>query len=130
MPHTIVIADDDVHALLLLQINLAKAGFNVVTARNGQEALELTQQHKPDLVILDVMMPIMDGWDALAGIRNGQETAETIVILLTALASDADMTRGLYRGADLYISKPYDPPEVVLMVQRLLQSAESESTSS
>ena len=124
MPHTIVIADDDVHALLLLQINLVKAGFNVMTARNGQEALELTQQHKPDLVILDVMMPIMDGWDALAGIRNNQETAETMVILLTALASDSDMAKGLYRGADLYISKPYDPPEVVLMVERLVQGEE------
>lgn len=124
MPCKIIIADDDVHALLLLQINLVKEGYDVITARNGQEALELTQQHKPDLVILDVMMPIMDGWDALAGIRQNPETTEMLVILLTALASDSDVARGLYRGADLYISKPYDPPEMMLMVERLLQGEE------
>lgn len=120
MPHKIVIADDDIHALLLLQVNLVKAGYDVRTAHNGQEALALIKQDKPDLVILDVMMPIMDGWEALSAIRHDPDTADMLVILLTALATDADIVKGLFRGADLYIGKPYDPPDVVLMIQRLL----------
>jgi len=126
MPHKIVIADDDVHALLLLQLNLQKAGHDVVTTRNGQEALDQTITAKPDLVILDVMMPVMDGWEALAAIRNNPETEGMLVILLTALAGNDDMIRGLSRGADLYISKPYDPPEMVMMVDRLLKAEELE----
>lgn len=119
---TILAVDDQPQIVRLIQVNLQKAAYEVIPAYDGEEALEKLRQHRPDLVILDVIMPKRDGFDVLRTIKADPETAHIPVIMLTVKAQDADIFEGLKEGAELYLPKPFHPSELVTLVRRVLES--------
>jgi two-component system OmpR family response regulator len=123
MTRKILIADDERGLLDALGGYLRQAGYQVVTARNGREAVFAFRHEQPDLVVLDVMMPEMDGWEAARWIRR--ESAVPL-LFLTARVDDADQIAGLEIGADEYLTKPFSPPVVVARVRALLRRAYDE----
>jgi DNA-binding response OmpR family regulator len=125
MRRTILIADDESHIRDTVRAYLEAGGFRVLTARNGREALFTVRDEKPDLVILDVMMPEMDGWEAARLIRR--ESAVPIVFL-TARVDDVDQITGLELGADEYVSKPFSPRVLVAQVRAVLRRAYGDLT--
>jgi DNA-binding response OmpR family regulator len=116
----LLVADDDEDILALVQLRLSRSGFEVIVARDGEEALRLTQERLPDLAVLDWMMPKSSGLDVLRAIRAHSATAHIPVVLLTARASEADVQEGLDAGADDYIAKPFSPQELAARVQTIL----------
>lgn len=118
----LLIADDDEDILALVQLRLARSGFEIVVARDGEEALRLTRENLPDLAVLDWMMPKANGIDVLREIRSGAETASIPVLLLTARAAEADIAAGLAAGADGYVTKPFSPQELATQVNEILAS--------
>lgn len=122
MAKRILAVDDEKHILRLVQINLEKAGYEVVTASNGREALEAVKAQHPDLIVMDVMMPEMDGLEALQNLKNDEATANIPVVMLTAKAQDADVFQGWQSGADLYLTKPFNPMELLTFVRRILDA--------
>lgn len=129
MPHKILAVDDEKHIVRLVQINLQKEGYDVVTASTGREALVQVEREKPDLVIMDVMMPDMGGFEALQTMRADEKTAQIPVIMLTAKAQDADVFQGWKSGADLYLTKPFNPQELLTFVKRILHDKDKEADS-
>jgi len=123
METSILIADDEPNQLELLDFNLKSAGFSIIKASNGLEALELIENHSPDLIILDWMMPKMSGIDVCRTLRSRSETKQTPIIILSARSEDSDKSLGLDTGADDYISKPFSPRELVSRVKALLRRA-------
>jgi two-component system alkaline phosphatase synthesis response regulator PhoP/two-component system response regulator VicR len=119
MSKTILAVDDEKHIVRLVQINLQKEGYNVVTASNGREALDKVNAERPDLIIMDVMMPELDGFGALKILKDDASTATIPVIMLTAKAQDADVFQGWKSGADLYLTKPFNPQELITFVKRI-----------
>ena len=122
MAKKILAVDDEKHILRLVQINLEKAGYEVVTGTNGREAVEKVRSEKPALVVMDVMMPEMDGFEALKVLKSDPETAAIPVIMLTAKAQDADVFHGWQSGADLYLTKPFNPMELLTFVKRIFDA--------
>lgn len=122
MEKRILAVDDEKHILRLVQINLEKAGYTVITASNGVEALARVKEGLPDLVVMDVMMPLMDGFETLKQLKSDPETARVPVIMLTAKAQDADVFHGWQSGADLYLTKPFNPLELLTFVKRIFDS--------
>lgn len=123
MTRKILIADDEQHILETVAAYLRQEGYQVVTARNGSEAVYSFRHEQPDLVILDVMMPEMDGWQAARLIRKDSSVP---LLFLTARIDDADQITGLELGADEYIVKPFSPRVVVAKVRALLRRAYGE----
>jgi two-component system alkaline phosphatase synthesis response regulator PhoP/two-component system response regulator VicR len=121
MPAKILVCDDERHIVRLIQVNLERQGYNVVTAYDGKEGLEKVRAEKPDLCVLDVMMPYMDGFEVLKNIRRDPDTEATPVIMLTAKAQDKDVFEGYSYGADMYLTKPFNPMELISFVKRILQ---------
>jgi DNA-binding response OmpR family regulator len=117
---TVLVADDDVDILELVTYSLRRAGHSVVTARNGEDALRLIGEHRPDAAILDIMMPGMTGYDVTKAMRENPETVRTPVILLSARAGGADMAHGFHLGADDYVRKPFNPAELGARLQAVL----------
>jgi len=113
MQHTVLVADDDESIRFLLMTLLDEAGYRTIVAENGKMAVDLTLQHKPDIVLLDVMMPGMDGFAACRAIKNDQRTADIPVLLLTALAQTTSKVEGLDCGASDYITKPFVTTELL-----------------
>jgi DNA-binding response OmpR family regulator len=109
---TVLVADDDRDVLALVRLRLERDGLRVVTASDGAEALELARAERPDLCILDVMMPKLGGLEVLRRLREDPETATTRVILLTARSADAQVDEGFEGGADDYVIKPFSPQEL------------------
>ena len=122
MNRKILAVDDEKHILRLVQINLEKAGYAVVTGSNGQEAVEVARREKPDLIVMDVMMPVMDGFEALKTLKADPKTENIPVIMLTAKAQDADVFHGWQSGADLYLTKPFNPLELLTFVKRIFET--------
>jgi two-component system, OmpR family, alkaline phosphatase synthesis response regulator PhoP len=118
---TILLVDDEPDILEFLGYNLEKEGYRVLKAKNGQKALKLTREHKPQLVILDVMMPVMDGMVTCTEIRKIPELAGTLIAFLTARGEDYSQIAGLEAGADDYITKPIKPKLFISRVQALLR---------
>ena len=116
----VLVADDDGDILSLISFRLERAGYEVVEASDGEEALRLAVERQPDLAILDVMMPKLTGYDVTREIRSNEATRRLPVILLTARAQEADVTRGFEAGADDYIKKPFSPQELRARVQAIL----------
>lgn len=116
----LLIADDDEDILTLVQLRLSRSGYDVVVARDGEEALRLTRERQPDLAVLDWTMPKLSGIEVLRGIRSEPETAAIPVVLLTARASEADIAEGLAAGANGYVTKPFSPQELATHVQAIL----------
>jgi len=124
MPKKILAVDDERHIVRLVQVNLERAGYEVVTAFDGKDALEKVASEQPDLVVLDVMMPYMDGFEVLQNLRKNPNTRELPVIMLTAKAQDADVFRGWQSGVDCYLTKPFNPMELISFVKRIFKSLE------
>ena len=125
MPKKILAVDDEKFIVRLVQVTLERQGYQVVTASDGKEALEKVESEKPDLVVLDVMMPYMDGFEVLQTLRRDPATRDIPVIMLTAKAQDADVFRGWQSGVDCYLTKPFNPLELVSFVNRIFQSLDS-----
>ena len=123
MPKTILIADDDPTIIKLLQVNLEMEGYTVVCAYDGQDAVEKAQAHPPDLVLLDIMMPRMDGWAAREALAAIPELKDTPVIFLSARAQQADLRRGYEAGVSEYVTKPFDPTELLDIIGRVLDGS-------
>jgi two-component system phosphate regulon response regulator PhoB len=121
MTHRILVVDDEPDITALVAYHLARAGYRVSTAANGTEALKLARTERPDLVILDLMLPGVSGYDVLAELRRVDETRDVGVILLTARREEVDRIRGLTLGADDYLTKPFSPAELSLRVAALLR---------
>ena len=121
MTVTILIADDEPNQLELLSFNLEQAGFAVMKAMHGQDALQKIEDHSPDLVILDWMMPHMSGIELCRALRSRADTKLLPVIILSARGEEGDRTLGLDTGADDYMSKPFSPRELVSRVKALLR---------
>ena len=124
MAKKILACDDEKHIVRLVQVNLERAGFEVLTANDGKEALEKIRHHNPDLIILDVMMPYMDGFEVLQNLRRNPSTRDIPVIMLTAKAQDADVFRGWQSGVDCYLTKPFNPLELLSFVRRIFSTME------
>ncbi len=120
-PLKILVCDDERHIVRLIQVNLERQGYQVLTAYDGKEGLEKVRSEKPDLLVLDVMMPYMDGFEVLKALRREPETEALPVIMLTAKAQDKDVFEGYHYGADMYLTKPFNPMELVSFVKRIAQ---------
>ena len=120
MAKTILVVDDEERLVSLVKAYLEQAGFRVATAKNGREALFVARQEKPDLILLDVMMPEMDGHEFM---RIFQKESETPIILLTAKIEEDDKVIGLELGADDYITKPFSPRELLARVRARMRRA-------
>src|SRR5438874_1116597 len=118
MPSNILVVDDERNVTQLARMYLEKDGFAVTTATNGTEALQKVHQAKPDLMILDLMMPGMDGWEVCRQVRSESDVP---IIILTARTDDVDKIVGLELGADDYVTKPFNPRELVARVKAVLR---------
>src|SRR2546426_10360308 len=119
--HRILVVDDEPDITALAPSHLAKAGYRVATAANGRDALRTAREERPDLVVLDLMLPGASGYDVLAELRRREETRDLGVILLTARKDEPDRIKGLSLGADDYLPKPFSPQELVLRVGAVLR---------
>ena len=116
----ILIADDDEDILELVRLRLTRSGYETVLARNGAEALEAARERKPDLALLDVSMPAMNGYEVTEALKRDPLTKDIPVILLTARAQQTDVARGFEAGADDYITKPFSPQALQIRVAAAL----------
>jgi diguanylate cyclase (GGDEF)-like protein len=123
MPETILVVDDDPDIARFVEVNLRSAGYEVSVAGDGEEALQKADDLHPDLVLLDVMMPRIDGFEVAQRLRKNPKTANTSIIMLTAKALSTDKVLGLTAGADDYIIKPFDPIELLARVKGTLRRA-------
>lgn len=117
----ILIADDEEDILQFLSYNLKKEGYEVITATNGAEALKLAKKEKPDLIVLDIMMPVMDGMETCKELRESDETKDKLIVFLTARSEDYSQIAGFENGADDYITKPIKPKLFVSRIKALLR---------
>jgi len=118
----ILAVDDERHILRLIQVNLEREGYDVALAFDGKDALSKVDSEKPDLIVLDVMMPFMDGFEVLKHLRSAPKTKDIPVIMLTAKAQDADVFRGWASGVDMYLTKPFNPMELLTFVKRIFHT--------
>jgi two-component system phosphate regulon response regulator PhoB len=121
MSHHVLVVDDEPDITALVAYHLAKAGYQVSTAANGPEALRLAEEQAPDLVVLDLMLPGLSGYEVLEALRRRPQTQDVGVIVLTARREESDRIRGLSLGADDYLMKPFAPQELVLRVGAVLR---------
>ena len=119
---TVLVVDDEPHLLRLVQFRLEREGYDVVTAADGQTALESVYDCRPDLCLLDVVMPRRSGLEVLQELRTDERSAELKVIMLTARATDADIEKGMQMGADDYLTKPFTAADLRSRVAAQLPS--------
>ena len=122
----VLVVDDAKPFVMVIDTNLRLAGYDVLTAYNGREALQAIREHRPDCVILDIMMPEMSGWEVLEEVRADPEIAKTQIMMLTALGDDSDISRGYELGVDMYLTKPFEPDELIEFVERVLEIGREE----
>ena len=116
----VLVADDDPDILALVTFRLERGGYDVVAASDGEAALRLALEQVPDLAVLDVMMPKLDGYEVTVRLRQNERTRRMPIILLTARVQEADIARGFEVGADDYVKKPFSPQELGARVQAIL----------
>ena len=119
MAATILVVDDERNIVHLTRLYLAKEGFEVEAAYDGRQAIEKAQSHHPDLIVLDVMMPYMDGFEVQKRLQADPNTRNIPVIMLTAKSQDADVFRGWASGVSAYLTKPFNPLELLTFVKRI-----------
>ncbi len=122
----ILVVDDEPEAVELVEFNLKKAGFDVLTAADGAEALKKARAALPSLIVLDLMLPEIDGLEVCKMLRRDAATARLPIIMLTAKAAEIDRVLGLELGADDYVTKPFSPRELVLRIKKLLERDQPE----
>ena len=120
---TILVIDDEADLVELVSYNLKREGYEVVCAADGKAGLQSARHHKPDLIVLDVMMPSLDGLEVCRALRGDARTSGVPIIMLTAKAAEADRIVGLELGADDYVTKPFSPRELVARVKAVLRRA-------
>ena len=125
---TVLVVEDEAALVTLLRYNLEREGFAVAEARDGEEALLLAREHKPDLVLLDWMLPHISGIEVCRQLRRLPDTRSVPIVMLTARGEDADKVRGLDSGADDYVTKPFSPSELVARLRAHLRRARPEFT--
>lgn len=119
--HKILIVDDNIQNLELLEGLLSIRGYDIIRASNGKEAIEMVEEYNPDLILLDVLMPVMDGFEACSILKKRQETRFTPIVLVTALDSVDDKVKGIEAGADDFITKPFQKMELLARVKSLIR---------
>lgn len=124
----ILVVDDEADIVALVAYHLAKAGYRVSTASSGDEALEAVSRERPTLIVLDLMLPGMSGYDVLEKIREREHTRGVAVLMLTARREEEDRIKGLTLGADDYLTKPFSPQELVLRVGAIIRRVSSSSS--
>lgn len=117
----ILIADDEHKILMSLEYSFRKIGYEVFIARDGTEVLELLKTMTPDVILLDVMMPNLDGYSTLEHIKTMEKSANTKVIFLSAKANPKDIEKGLQLGADAYVTKPYSIKKLIQQIEEMLE---------
>jgi len=122
MKSKILVVDDEPDVVQLIEYNLKGAGYEVITAQDGEEAIKKARASAPDLIILDLMLPQIEGLDVCKILRRDATTADIPIVILTAKASETDRVLGLELGADDYVTKPFSPRELVLRAKRLLRT--------
>jgi two-component system phosphate regulon response regulator PhoB len=122
----ILVVDDEPEAVELLEFNLKQAGYVVSTAGDGAEALKRARTQTPDLIVLDVMLPEMDGFEICKSLRLDAATAKIPIVMLTAKAAEIDRVLGLELGADDYLTKPFSPRELLLRIKKILSRGQTE----
>lgn len=125
MSRKILIVDDEPNIVMSLEYAFKKQGYEVYIARDGQEAVQAASANVPDAIILDVLMPRMDGFETLTVIRSLPELADCKVVLLTAKTKNEDIARGMERGADEYLTKPFPVRKLIQTVHVLLEDNKS-----
>lgn len=123
MSQKILIADDEPNILISLEFLMKREGYEVVVARDGQEAVDAVLRERPALVLLDVMMPIKTGFDVCHEVRAHEAVRDTLIVMLTAKGRDTDIAKGLALGANAYMTKPFSTKELVQKVRDLLGAA-------
>ena len=126
MKEKILIVDDEADILTLLEYNLEKAGFKVISANDGPDAVEITKREKPDIIILDIMLPSMEGTEVCKILKSGDATRHIPIIMLTAKGEEVDRIVGFELGADDYITKPFSPRELILRVKAVLKRGQEQ----
>jgi two-component system phosphate regulon response regulator PhoB len=124
MKPLVLLVEDEAALVTLLRYNLEREGFRLADARDGEEALVLAKEERPDLVLLDWMLPLMSGLEVCRQLRRAPETRDVPIIILTARGEEADKVRGLDSGADDYITKPFSPAELVARMRAVLRRAQ------
>jgi DNA-binding response OmpR family regulator len=120
MPYTILVAEDQQHVRSLIEYKLRNSGFVVVAVEDGNAALQKAEELIPDLVLLDVMMPLMTGFEVLGALKKNQKTKDIPILMLTAQSKEDEVLKGLELGADDYITKPFSPNELAARVKTVL----------
>ena len=118
----VLVVDDDADILALVTTRLSRAGYRVLSARDGAEGLKLALEHVPDVIVLDVTMPLMDGYEVTEELRKLEQTRNLPVLLLTARAAERDVERGVAAGATDYLTKPFSPQELATRVAALVNA--------
>lgn len=121
--HTVLVADDEPNILLSIEFLMKREGHRVLVARDGTQALAAIRQEHPELVLLDVMMPGLSGFDVCQAVRADDSLASVRILMLTAKGRDTDVSKGLALGADAYMTKPFATQELAAEVRRLLSLA-------
>ncbi|HDZ49641.1 hypothetical protein LCGC14_1438880 [marine sediment metagenome] len=120
MAKKIVLAEDEPQIARLIEFKLKKEGYQVIWKENGEEALKAIKADKPDLILLDIMMPVMDGYEVLRRVKEDENLKSIPVVMLTARAQEKDVVKGIDLGAEDYITKPFHPAELLARVKRIL----------
>ncbi len=118
----VLVVDDEIPIQRIVKFNLEKEGYDVSLADNGKKALESVKQSRPDIILLDVMMPEMDGYEVCKALKQNKSTKNIPVIMLTARGQESDEKKGLDAGADDYITKPFSPKKLMELVREKLAS--------
>ena len=126
MARKILTCDDEKNIVRLIQVNLERQGYEVVTAYNGRECLEQVEKEHPDLIVLDLMMPEMTGFEVLDALKKNPATENIPVIMLTARTQDQDVLRGWQAGVECYLTKPFNPIELITFIKRIFAVEEQE----
>ncbi len=124
---TILIVDDEQDILELIKYNLKNEGYSILTAQAGEQAIKIAKQSLPDLVVLDLMLPGIDGFEVTRYLRNAEQTRDLPIVMLTAKGEESDIITGLELGANDYISKPFSPKVLVARIRAILRRRRNES---
>ncbi len=129
MPDTVLVVEDETDVVDLLRYNLTKSGFSVLIAGDGLKGLEIARKNRPDIIVLDLMLPGMDGYTVCRELRKQPDTESLPILMLTARGEPSERVHGLEIGADDYVTKPFSPRELVLRIHSLLRRSRSKARS-